>query len=123
MTEQLFGAADRHPQGLDGVASFGGRREVRGKHTFGRVVDHTADAPGAAPGGLELGEVHLPDAVATLRRGCKSRLARRREGAPLALVAHRQQEVAALHGARHAGGRDPYAVGSEHGPDLAMTPC
>ena len=48
MTEQLFGAADRHPQGLDGVATFGGRREVRGKHTFGRVVDHTADAPGVS---------------------------------------------------------------------------
>jgi len=56
---------------LDGVLDGGDRFAVRlgrgdgaSEHEHGGVVDDITRAPGAAAGGLELEEVHLPDPVA-----------------------------------------------------------
>ena len=65
---------------------------------LGGVVHHRAQPPDALGGGLELGEVRLPDPVAAHRRLYEGLPAGCGERAALGLVSHRLQQAPAGHG-------------------------
>ena len=64
MAQEMLGCGDGGLDRVDGVPRARGAGHRRREAELGRVVDHGRQPPRAAAGGLELGEVGLPDAVA-----------------------------------------------------------
>jgi hypothetical protein len=60
--------SDGGDEASQGVLAAGSGSDRGGQAVLGGVVDHRADSPDPAGGGLELGEVGLPDPVPLGRR-------------------------------------------------------
>ncbi len=94
-----------------------------GEHELGRVVDDVTGAPCPATRGLELEEVHLPDAVAARGQLDERRASRASEVAALADVVDREGQAGLTEDpqARRVGDVQAVLVAGQPG-DLAMSP-
>ncbi|MDX2854210.1 hypothetical protein PV342_38475 [Streptomyces sp. PA03-3a] len=79
--------------GGDRVVLVCGGRDVPAQFVLRPVIAAAGQPPGAAGGGLELGEVQLPDLVRADRLAGERRLAPRRELPTFALVVRLQQQT------------------------------
>lgn len=82
-------------QAGQGVLAAGGGRDGNCEAVLGGVVDHRADPPDPTAGGLELGEVHLPDPVALGGRVAEHPAADRSPGLAIGPEPARQQQTSA----------------------------
>ena len=106
----------------DRVVLVRGRGRVPGVLVLGPVVPASGQAPRPTGGGLELGEVQLPDLVRSGRVGRERGLAPGGVLAPFSLVVRLQQQALVPQQAQHGGLTDPVPVVAAHRPDLAVPP-
>ena len=106
----------------DRVVLVRGRGRVPGVFVLRPVVPAPGQAPGLAGGGLELGEVQLPDLIRAGGLGRERGLAAGGQLAAFALVVRLQDQALITQQAQDAGLGDGVPVVAAHRPDLAMTP-
>ena len=123
MAHQSLGLLDRGLDGGDCITSAGRARDGRRQSKLGRVVDDRAYAPSPALARLDLGEVGLPDSVASSRSGHEQRPPCGRESASLGLITPRQEQITPGERTQDRAAAHVDAIGAQHGPALAMTPC
>jgi hypothetical protein len=108
--------------GVDRVVLVRGRRDVEPVLVLGPVVATSGESPGPAGGGLELGEVQLPDLVRPRRLDCERRLPTFGKRAPFALVLVSQDQAPVSQPAQHRRLGYDVALVAHHRPDLAVAP-
>ncbi len=101
---------------------FAGRRDVERVLVLGPVVPAAGQPPGAAGGGLELGEVQLPDLVRPGRLVGERGLAAFGQPATFPLVLGGQEQSLVAQQPQHRGLGHDVAVVADHRPDLAVPP-
>ena len=107
---------------VDGVELVRRRRHMERVLVLGPVVPAPRDPPRPARGGLELGEVQLPDLVGARGLLGERSLATLGELAPFALVLIRQNQAAVSQPAQNRRLRHDVPVVADHRPDLAVPP-
>ena len=120
---QLGGLGQGELDRGDRVVHVRRRGDVEPVLVLAPVVPAAGDPPGPTGGGLELGEVQLPDLVRAGRWRGERGLAARGQLAAFTLVVGLKEQTLLAQQAQHGGLGDAVPVVADHRPDLAVPPC